>query len=273
MDAERWRDLIVREVLGDLTSAERDELHEELTRRGEAGRAEAARVREAIGSIGLAATPRQPPAELRERILAALPAASSRAEPAAESHVDSSPVAEPDDGESRGRLWPWVAVAATLAAIALGLGSLRLRDDLQAVRAQLATVRDQAAEAETLRDSLSRLVADVSSLVTSNPVTLSGTSPDMAGRARVFIDVDTGRTLLLVDDLPVLPPDQVYQLWAIRDGTPTDAGAFRLERAGPAWIELSESTDVSEADLLAVTVEQAPGASAPTSDPILAGGT
>lgn len=273
MDAERWRDLIVREVLGDLTAAERDELAAELNRRGEAGRAEAARLREAVGSIGLAASPRRPPAELRERILAALPAESSRAKPATEPAAERALGTDAGDGRSRGRLWPWVAVAATSAAIALGLGSLRLRDDLQAVRAELASARGRAAEAETLRDSLSRLVADVSALVASNPVTLSGTSPDVAGRARVFIDVDTGRTLLLVDDLPVLPPDQVYQLWAIRDGTPTDAGAFRLERAGPAWIELDESTDVSEADLLAVTVERAPGASAPTSDPILAGGT
>jgi hypothetical protein len=273
VDAERWRDLIAREALGDLTAAERDELDAELTRRGEAGRAEAARIREAVGSIGLAASPSRPPAGLRDRILASLPAESSRGKTVAESPAERTSATRAGDGGSRGRLWPWVAVAATVAAIALGLGSLRLRDDLQAVRAELATARARAAEAATLRDSLSRLVADVSSLVASNAVTLSGTSPDVAGRARVFIDVDTGRTLLLVDDLPVLPPDEVYQLWAIRDGTPTDAGAFRLDRAGPAWIELDESTDVSEADLLAVTVERAPGASAPTSDPILAGGT
>jgi hypothetical protein len=164
-----------------------------------------------------------------------------------------------------------VAVAATLAAIVLGLSTLRARDELASARAELTIARERASEAESLQDSLSQLVGDVPSLVASTPVTLTGTSPDVTGRARVFADVDTGRALLLVDGLPVLPPDQVYQLWAIRDGTASDAGAFRVERQGPARIELGESTVVAGAELLAVTVERAPGASAPTSDPILAG--
>lgn len=177
-------------------------------------------------------------------------------------------------GAARGsRLWPYVAVAATLAAIALGLTGLGLRDDLSGVRAELDAVRDRAAEADALRDSLSRLVRDVSALVSSRTVTLTRTSPDVVGRARLFLDVDTGRTLLLVDGLPVLRPDQVYQLWGLRDGEPSDAGVFRLEEEGPAWVELAASTDVSTADSLAVTVEKAPGAQIPTSDPILAGGT
>lgn len=177
-------------------------------------------------------------------------------------------------GRARGaRLWPYVAVAATLAAIALGLTGLGLRDDLSGVRAELDAMRERAAGADALRDSLSRLVRDVSSLVSSRAVTLTRTSPDVVGRARLFLDVDTGRTLLLVDGLPVLPPDQVYQLWAVRDGEPSDAGVFRLEEEGPAWVELAASTDASRADSMALTVEKAPGARAPTSDPILAGRT
>jgi hypothetical protein len=170
------------------------------------------------------------------------------------------------------RLWPYVAIAATLAAIALGLIGLGLREDLSGVRAELDAMREHVSVADALRDSLSELVRDVSSLVSSSPVTLTGTSPDDIGRARVFVDADAGRTLLLVDELPVLSPDKVYQLWAIRDGEPSGAGTFRLEEAGPAWIELDESTDVTGADLLTMTVEQAPGAQSPTSDPILAGG-
>lgn len=171
------------------------------------------------------------------------------------------------------RLWPYVAVVATVAAIALGLTGLGLRQDLSGARAELDALRERVSAADVLRDSLSELVRDVSSLISSSPVTLVGTSPDSVGRARVFVDAGTGRTLLLADSLPVLPPDQVYQLWALRDGEASDAGTFRLEEAGSAWIELAGSADVSGADLLTVTVEKAPGAQAPTSDPILAGGT
>lgn len=171
------------------------------------------------------------------------------------------------------RIWPWAAVAATLAAIVLGLTALRLRSDLNGARVNLASVQERADEAQALRDSLSKLVRDVASLVSSSSVTLAGTSPDVVGRARLFIDLDTGRTLLLIDDLPVLAPDEVYQLWVIRGGEPHDAGAFRLEREGPAWIELAEAIDLSGVDLVVMTVEQAPGAPTPTGNPILAGGT
>jgi len=171
------------------------------------------------------------------------------------------------------RIWPWAAVAATLAAIVLGLTALRLRSDLNGARVKLASVQERTDEAQALRDSLSRLVRDVSSLVSSSSVTLTGTSSEVVGRARLFIEFDTGRTLLLVDDLPVLPPDEVYQLWAIRGGEASDAGAFRLEREGPAWIELAEAIGLSGAELVVVTVEQAPGAPTPTGKPILAGGT
>lgn len=171
------------------------------------------------------------------------------------------------------RLWPYVAVVATVAAIALGLMGLGLREDLRGAHAELDAMRERASVADALQDSLSELVRDVSSLISSSPVTLVGTPPDAGGRVRVFVDADTGRTLLLVDDLPVLPPDQVYQLWALRDGESSDAGTFRLQEEGSAWIELAGSTDVSGADRLTVTVEKAPGAPAPTTDPILAGGT
>lgn len=280
MDAERYRDLIVRRALGEATEQERAEIEDEIERRGEAGRDEADLLREVVGSLGLAASPRTPPPALRARILDALPARpgtertpSADATSAAATPITSARSDPSAAGRERSaRLWPWVAVAATLAAIALGLNSIRLQGDLASARAELTTAEQGAAQADALRDSLSGLVRDVSTLIDANPVTLSATSPDVVGRARVFVDVDTGRTLLLVDDLPVLPPEQVYQLWSIRDGQPTDAGAFRLEREGPAWIELAESTNLEGVDLLAVTVEQAPGAPAPTTSPILAGG-
>lgn len=267
MDPERYGELLVRRALGELSDAERRELEREIERRGDEGCDEADRVREIVGSLGLAATPRKPPPALRRRILGAL------------GHVDAeAPAVQPAErprtqAGSHGRLWPWVAVVATVVTIGLGLYAVGLREDLQRTRARLQTVEGPAARVEVPRDSLAGMTADVSSLISSNAVTLSGTSPGVMGWARVFQTVDTGRTLLLLDELPVLPPDRVYQLWAIRDGQPTDAGSFRLEREGPAWIELAETTDLSEAHDLALTVEQAPGATAPTGAAILSGGT
>lgn len=267
MDTDRYHDLLSRWALGELSDTEAEEMCREMQRRGDSGRAEAELVREAVGSLGLAAPPREPPAALRERVLAAV---ESEFSPGEAGDLDAATAAVPR-GRRRARLWPWVAVAATLAAIGLGLYSIQLREALDSTREKLRGAEVRAAEAGALEDSLADLVTDISALVGSRAVTLSGTSSEVEGRARVFVDLESGRTLLLVDDLPVLPPEQVYQLWAIRGTEPSSAGAFRLEREGPAWIQLPETADISGADLLAVTVERAPGAPAPTSDPILAG--
>lgn len=264
MDTNRYDDLVLRHALGDLTDDERRELAADLLSRGADARAEVDALREAFGSISLMAEPVTPPAELRGRLMSRLDGQDG----------DAIPLHAGRSGSDRPTvLWPLVAIAAVLAAIALGLNTVRMQRGLTDTRAELEMARAEAGQARILRDSLSALVADVSTIASANAVTLSGTSPEIAGRARVFVDVETGRTLLLVDDLPVLPPGQVYQLWAIRGETPTSAGAFRLEAAGPAWIHMPEDADLSTADLLAVTVEQAPGATAPTSNPILAGGS
>ncbi len=266
MESDRYHELLSRWALGELSDAEGEELRHEMARRGGAGRAEAERIREVVGSLGFAASPREPPAALRERVLAAIEEESSR-----EPEGLATPTPAVPRVRRRGKLWSWVAVAATLTAIGLGLYSMQLREALNSTREELRGAEIRAADTEALQDSLAELVSDVSALIGSRAVTLSGTSSEGPGRARVFVDLDSGRTLLLVDDLPVLPPEQVYQLWVIRGTEPSSAGVFRLEGEGPAWIELPETTDVSGADLLAVTVERAPGAPAPTKDPILAG--
>lgn len=264
MDSARYEDLVLRYAQGELSEPERRELAAEILSRGDAS-SEVRGLHEAFGSVGLLAEPLMPPPGLRESIMSALG-----------DQAGERSASEPAAGRGANRpsvLWPLVAIAAVLAAIALGLNTVRMQRGLADTRTELETARAEAEQAQVLRDSLSSLVADVSTIVSANAVTLSGTSPDVVGRARVFVDVDSGRTLLLVDDLPVLPPGQVYQLWAIRGETPTSAGAFRLEAPGPSWIHMPEDSDLSTADLLAVTVEQSPGATAPTSNPILAGGT
>lgn len=265
MDSTRYDDLVLRYALGELTEAERRELAAETLSRG-GSRAEMDALHEAFASLALLAEPETPPAALRERVMSALEDQDGQAAPRQDAERATAP--------RPSVLWPLVAIAAVVAAIALGLNTMRMQRGLSDTRAELQLARAEAEQAQVvLRDSLSDLVQDVSTIVSANAVTLSGTSPDVVGRARVFVDVDSGRTLLLVDDLPVLPPGKVYQLWAIRGETPSSAGAFRLERPGPSWIHMPEDADLSTADLLAVTIENAPGASAPTSNPILASGS
>jgi anti-sigma-K factor RskA len=128
---------------------------------------------------------------------------------------------------------------------------------------------------DSLAALLASLDADLSTISSpdASSVVLVGTAPGEPGKARAFIDPVTGRALLFVYEMPVLPPDQVYQLWAIRGSKPVDAGTFRVDADRRARVEVSEAAALLGADVLAVTVEPAPGRPEPSGEPILVGRT
>ena len=268
MDPARFRDLAIEHLLGELAGSERLEFLAELERRGAEGERELARMREAVGGIALAATPVDPPKALRARLLAEIET---------EAAEDRTVVS----------LRPWlgrwgVAAAGIAAALAFvfGIRSVELQNRLGGMQASLDSARTALSRADTevaAADSLRRALDDarsalgIAALGGASSVTLSGTDEQPLASARAFIDPATGRTLLVVRDLPVLPPDVVYQLWAIRDGAPAPAGTFTVGADGSGRLEAEEADLWIAADVLAVTVEPAPGQPAPTGPIVLAG--
>lgn len=70
------------------------------------------------------------------------------------------------------------------------------------------------------------------------------------------------RKLLLADaNLPDLTPDQQYQLWALYDGKPVDAGVFDYKNR---TVSVGFQKDISAAQAFAVTVEPKGGSKSPT---------
>jgi anti-sigma-K factor RskA len=65
--------------------------------------------------------------------------------------------------------------------------------------------------------------------------------------------------------LASLPPNHVYELWVIRNGTPVPAGTFG---AREPQVVLPVRIDLSGATGVAVTVEPTPGSAAPTTKPV-----
>lgn len=268
MDPARFRDLAIEYVLDELADTERREFLTELERRGPDGERELARLREAVGSIALAATPVDPPEAMRARLLA---------------EIGSGAAEDRDVVSLRGRFGRWgVAAAGIAAALAFVFGSRNvalerhiagLDASLDSARAALSHAETEIAAADSLRRELDevRAALGVAALSGASSVTLSGTDAQPLASARAFIDPASGRALLIVRDLPVLPPDVVYQLWAIRDGTPVPAGTFTVESDGAGRLEAEEADLWISADVLAVTAEPAPGQPAPTGAIVLAG--
>jgi anti-sigma-K factor RskA len=95
----------------------------------------------------------------------------------------------------------------------------------------------------------------------------SGEAGEAEGRLVGMSDEDA---MLIVADLPELPEDQTYEIWAIKDGDPVSCGIFKPENGSSMSVaQLEESLEGAE--LVAITVEPAGGSPQPTSDILLSG--
>ena len=209
-----------------------------------------------------AVNPAEPPAALRDRIMAAAAAdlEARRAEGATTDEppvpdTDRSPTTRPSTLGRRQPRWSWaLGIAAVLAIVLLGGLNLSLRsqlDDAQAYQRSVASVLDSA------RQPGARTV------VMAAP---SGQGP--TGLAAVTSE---GRMRIAMRDLAPTTGAEVYEAWAIEpDTAPVALGDFRVGPDGTGYLE---ATGVpARADVvLALTREPGPGATAPSTDPVSVG--
>ncbi|MEW6682982.1 MAG: anti-sigma factor [Nitrospirota bacterium] len=164
----------------------------------------------------------------------------------------------------------WVLVTGW--AVAAGLGVLVIRQDLDRDRAvaryhtELAALRVALADAE---DAL-RVVNARDTM----PVALAGLEPSPHAFGRVFWNPSANAGLLVTFDLPGLPAGKVYQLWAIQDATPVDAGVFSLDRHGVGALKVKALPEPTKTvKIFAITIEPAGGSAQPTGNMVLKGET
>ena len=285
MNDERFNELALEHILSGLTGGDLIEYRRELGRRGAAGLREVDQLRESLAALALTAPAVAPPAELKKKLLEQVRGGTTNSVP--EDTFASEDAVAPDDADEpigavlptrrrhehsrrSGRDWSrgWLVAAAVASLLAVGFGALnlRLQSQLRQARAELDAARFELANAEDLASRLNALQGDLVTVSSpeTNTVTLTGTSEQPGGRARVFIDPLTGRALVFVYDLEVLGPDLVYQLWAIKGSTPTDAGVFTVDANGQGRLETADIDVLLDADVMAVTVEPSPGQPSPT---------
>jgi anti-sigma-K factor RskA len=201
-----------------------------------------AEFRATVAQLPLLVEPERPSPELRARILAAV-AAEAGTEPQRGAPAALSPT-------PLRRRAPQIYALAAVLLLALGLGqlawNLTLQRDLQRTRAELNQV--QGALAST-RWQLA--AAQAGQPITGELVYLR----------------DRQQAVLVVNGLPALQPNQVYEVWLVNEGS----------APVPQTVFLTSTTAI-QADLdhyqrIAITIEPGPrGSTAPTS-PILAVGS
>lgn len=141
----------------------------------------------------------------------------------------------------RRRVVPALAAAAAVAAVvalAAGLWATRLSGELDETRSALALLADPGARTIDLR----------------------------AGDGRLVVGPD-GRALLLLPGLDPAPAGKTYEVWIVASGPPRPAGLFSGRDAVDV---VAVDGPVEPGAVVAVTVEDAGGVPAPTSDPVVA---
>lgn len=130
---------------------------------------------------------------------------------------------------------------------------------------ELATIKGQLAkeqEANTAMSSQMNVMTDKYAL----PVVLKGTPKAPDAVAKIFWMKNTGDVYVDPSDLPKVPEGKQYQLWAIVDGAPLDAGLIETKK-GVYLIQKMKSFGQVEA--FAITLERAGGSIKPTMDEMI----
>ncbi len=223
-----------------------------------------ARVRAEIEAIELAleqaamAGAVAPPPGVKEAVLARATRPGPRVEP-------SGPVAPVRQGADVPPYWRWLAAASVAALIGSAYFNFRMMGELREVRQQLVRMEDErsvlAEEMQVQRTALTEANNQLAVVLApaSRTVELIGTANAPQAKARVYWDEASQAVHLAVAELPVAPEGKQYQLWALFDGKPVDAGVF--DATGRV---LWSMKNVSGAQAFAVTIENAGGSPTPT---------
>jgi anti-sigma-K factor RskA len=91
-------------------------------------------------------------------------------------------------------------------------------------------------------------------------VTMKGVENYPASLAMVFWNKNTREVFIDPGNLPQAPEGMQYQLWALKDGQPIDAGVFETDRSAG----LQKVRSIEGAQAYAVTLEKRGGSKVPT---------
>lgn len=88
-------------------------------------------------------------------------------------------------------------------------------------------------------------------------VAMTGTPSSPEAYAKVFWNKNDKEVYLKIENLAAAPADKQYQLWALKDGQPIDAGVFDVNAL------VQKMKDIDGAQAFAVTLEQKGGSPTP----------
>ena len=238
---DHWQELMAGYVLGNLTPEEAEELQQLLAAHPELGE-EMHSLQDVLAAMPYALPEVQPAAAVRSRILA--DAQNQTAQHQAQNQP--VPIRQRDRRQS---MILWGGNVAAILAVAIGLDNLTLRQQLATTQAKIASQKDLIAMLQAPQTKL---------------VTLKGMDQLSKAAGNVVITPGEAGAIVVLQDLPILPQGQTYNLWAVASGKKIAAGNFTANPQGRVFVKVPLTSATSDrVTNLIVTIEASPTPLAP----------
>lgn len=200
-----------------------------------------------------------PPNDLRTKIWNKIQQEQSTEEPLPVVSADI-PAAKPQE-EIRiqgNNNWKVYAVAASVLFLVSVAGNIFWMNDQAATRQEIARMTTEKKSQQLAMQKMNQKMEMI-----SNPdmkmVMLKGVEKHTDSKAMVFWDTKTKAVYLNADKLPKAPEGMQYQLWAIEDGKPVNAGMYTEEKDSKTAL-----ASIPKAQAFAITLEKQGGSAVPT---------
>lgn len=153
----------------------------------------------------------------------------------------------------------WLAVASVILLIGCAFLAYQFYSQSQELKKTNTELKTRLDSTDNL---LNQIVAEQKVFKDSNVtvVNMVGTQVAPRSSANIYWDSASSSVYLVVKNMPKLPSDQQYQLWALIDGKPKDLGLFD---SGQDKLIL-KMNNTQKADAFAITIEKRGGNPSPT---------
>jgi len=153
-----------------------------------------------------------------------------------------------------------VAAAAVLLLLASSFFAYNFYDKNKKLEDELAGLR---IEQSKMDERMAVLEKEHEMMMDPNitVVNLKGMEKSPGASASVYWDSTSTNVYLVAKNMPQLPGDKQYQLWAIIDGAPKDMGLFDVKNDGTLWLKM---LNVQKAEAFAITMEDRGHSGPPT---------
>jgi hypothetical protein len=168
----------------------------------------------------------------------------------------------------------WYAIAATVALIVTGAQLMRVANDRDRMRSQLASVDTVAAVrpsdsiATALRQKDSMIAAMTGPDVKVVPLMTKGVRQPLG---KMMWNRASDDWIMVTYNLPQPQPGKTYQVWLVTDNAKISAGTFRPDQTGGTVMHAKYAMDRNALRAVAITEEPEGGVPAPTGRMVVAG--